>query len=441
MSPKAPKNSKTFNLLSIGQRGVGKTVFLAGSHLELQGVSTPRSTKYSTDFWFECENQDSEENLAKIIRYIESSGDYPPPTMKITGFSFNLYQRTFSRSKKLCNFIWSDIPGEICENSDRQFHQMVYASHGCCVFIDLYALTEKDSYKKNLRNIIQQVTIIANLTRLNGLNYPFSIILTKCDLVSADPTTRAKVTTQLESLNGQLRNLGINYQVFFSFIPITKTIEQVTVKPQGAAAALLWLVTELERTYKKTLTQYMSTLESGEIQKISQGSLQSVFAQSRANGRNQRGLLFNARRQIIAPAAIASGLALVVGAIAFKPDLLPKIPTNSQASREQRQLQESIVELEKLAQAEPDRLEWKLQLAELYKITGDYVKSEQMYDLIIAKDQNNITALVNKAIIRRTQGDRQTAVALFNKAEQVAPNEQVKAQIRSLAQKSLANGQ
>jgi tetratricopeptide (TPR) repeat protein len=82
-------------------------------------------------------------------------------------------------------------------------------------------------------------------------------------------------------------------------------------------------------------------------------------------------------------------------------------------------------------------LEWKLQLAELYKNAGDYVKSERMYDSIIAKEPNHITALVNKALIRKRLGDRETAAALFSKAEQVAPNEQVKSQIRSLAQKNL----
>ncbi|PSB05050.1 tetratricopeptide repeat protein [Merismopedia glauca] len=444
MSTKPLKASKTFKILSIGQRGVGKTVFLAGSHLELQGSSASdrireRRKHDSADLWFECENKEAEENLAKIVRYIESSGEYPPPTMKITDFSFNLCQRTFSSSKKLCNFIWSDIPGEICENSDREFHQMVYASHGCCAFIDLQALIEQGSYADKLSSIMEQVTVIANLTRLNNLSYPFSIILTKCDLLSADPTTRAKVETELESIAKRLHTLGINYQVFFSFIPITKTVEQVTVKPQGAAAALLWLVAELERTYKRSLTQYMSTLESGEIEKISTGSLQSVFHQSRAKRGSYS--LFTARHQVIVPAAIASGLALVVGLIAFKPDLLPNEGNTSQAQIEQRQLKESISYLEKLAEAEPDQLEWKLRLAKLYQSTGDYVKSEQMYDRIIAKQENHITALVNKAIIRQQQGDRQTAAALFSKAEQVAPNEQVKAEIRNLAQKNLANGQ
>lgn len=48
--------TKTFNLLSVGQRGVGKTVFLAGSYNELHPANT---TKHPQQLWFDC--QDSTE--------------------------------------------------------------------------------------------------------------------------------------------------------------------------------------------------------------------------------------------------------------------------------------------------------------------------------------------------------------------------------------------
>jgi tetratricopeptide (TPR) repeat protein len=447
MMTKQQKASKTFNILSIGQRGVGKTVFLAGSHLELEtnlpvGNDKEHRKNNVRDIWFECEDKEAEDNLNKIVRYIRSSGEYPPPTMKITDFSFNLCQKTFSSSKKLCSFIWSDIPGEICENSDRKFKEMVYASHGCCVFIDLYALINDPNYTSNLAGILEQVVVIANLTQLNSLNYPFSVILTKCDLISPDAAIKNKIELELESLIDRLSALRIDYQVFFSFIPITKNNREAAVEPQGAAAALLWLVSVLEKNYKRQLVRYISTLKSGEIQKITPGSLQSVFLQSNDRGKKGRiggYSLFSLRPQIAIPAAIATGIAALIGLIVFKPDILPNGSSSSPLQVERRQQQESIAYLEKLAEDEPDRLEWKFQLAELYQATGDNLKSEATYDRILTQEENNITALVNKAILRNKQGDRQMAIDLFNKAEQVAPNEETKAQVRVLSQKNLGN--
>ncbi len=42
---------KTFNLLIIGQRGVGKTVFLAGSYTELHVDSQKEPPR---QLWFDC---------------------------------------------------------------------------------------------------------------------------------------------------------------------------------------------------------------------------------------------------------------------------------------------------------------------------------------------------------------------------------------------------
>ena len=51
----------TFNLLSLGERGVGKTVFLVGSYAELNSVSAPDLTTPTAanvpqqSLWFESQ--------------------------------------------------------------------------------------------------------------------------------------------------------------------------------------------------------------------------------------------------------------------------------------------------------------------------------------------------------------------------------------------------
>lgn len=429
MSVQPSEKLKIFNILSIGQRGVGKTVFLAGSHIELQDRERFQKD-YDRYLWFECENKESEDNLSQIVRYIEKNGEYPPPTMKITDFTFNLCWINSAKPQKLCTFIWSDIPGEICENNVSEFREMVYASQGCCVFIDIKALVDLDSYLAKLSGVMEQVAVIANLTKLNNLNYPFSIVMTKCDLISPEPASKERLERRLQELTKYLRNLGINYRVFFSFIPIDKTVEKAIVQPQGAAIALLWLVAEVEKSYQKAIARYASRLRQRENPEIFQGALQSVFDSSTTD----RSSLLGSRRSILIPAAIASGLALAVASLVLTSNILPQKNT-LQTEVEQRRIEESISGLEKLVQSEPNRWEWQLQLAELYQSNGNYLKAEQIYDHLIAEGKNPVTALVKKALIRQQQGDRQAAATLFMEAEKAAPNEEVKAQIRALAAK------
>ena len=143
--PNNLSQTKTFNLLSIGQRGVGKTVFLVGSYAELQAKHL---TSHPQKLWFDCQNNQVQENLEKILDYIVQNNQYPPPTMKIVNFSFNLKRQSLWGEQTLCNFTWNDIPGEICDIHNLEFRNMVFNSHGCCVFIDAYALKHKPTYYK-----------------------------------------------------------------------------------------------------------------------------------------------------------------------------------------------------------------------------------------------------------------------------------------------------
>ncbi len=128
---------KTFNLLIIGQRGVGKTVFLAGSYTELHADSQKEPPR---QLWFDCQDTQVQENIDKILNYVFQNRQYPPATTKITNFSFSLKRHSLSGVQTLCYFKWLDIPGEICATHSLDFRRIVSSSHGCCVFIDAYAL-------------------------------------------------------------------------------------------------------------------------------------------------------------------------------------------------------------------------------------------------------------------------------------------------------------
>ena len=172
--------TKTFTLLSIGQRGVGKTVFLAGSYAELHSGS---ETKRSGQLWFDYQDTQVQEKIEKLLNYIVQTGQYPPLTIKITDFNFSLKRRSLWGVQTLCHFRWWDIPGESCNLHNSEFNEIVYASQGCCVFIDAYALVYNSGYLQTLEDIIEQVTAIASLVHLNRLRYAFALILTKCDLL------------------------------------------------------------------------------------------------------------------------------------------------------------------------------------------------------------------------------------------------------------------
>jgi len=65
---------------------VGKTVFLAGSYAELH---SPTQTD-GAQLWFDCQDSQAQENIEDILNYIGETGEYPPPTMKVTNFNLSL---------------------------------------------------------------------------------------------------------------------------------------------------------------------------------------------------------------------------------------------------------------------------------------------------------------------------------------------------------------
>jgi GTPase SAR1 family protein len=255
---------KTFSLLSIGQRGVGKTVFLAGSYSELHSDD---ESENSRQYWFDCQDFHVRANVEKIKKHVARTGLYPPPTIKITGFNFSLKRRNLFGVKTICNFRWWDIPGEDCNISNPNFQEMVLASNGCCIFINAEAIAHKQEYAKSLDDLFNQVVAIASLVSQYNLKYSFAIILTKCDLIDLDPITQLKIEEKLQPLATRLDAVKANYQKFYSAIPIVSVDGISTLNARGAAAPLIWLLSQLSQSVKFSPSQ----------QNLASGLNQSLF--------------------------------------------------------------------------------------------------------------------------------------------------------------------
>ncbi|MBW4696357.1 MAG: hypothetical protein KME03_00410 [Aphanocapsa lilacina HA4352-LM1] len=249
MAPQLVIPSKTFTLLSIGQRGVGKTVFLAGScaHLlERRGSSQL--------LWFESKDGDSRKQIDKILEYMARTGEYPPATAAVSTFQFSLKCRSALGTRTLCHFRWQDIPGEICHVLDPAFRQMILTSNGCCTFLDAEALLEREDYLEEAAGVIEQVMLIANLVALNRLKYAFTLVLTKCDRLRSQPQLAVRLEERLQPVLEQLQVLGCHYRVFQSGM-VLRAGAPVPVEATAGVDALVWLVSEVNKAHRDRWTQ------------------------------------------------------------------------------------------------------------------------------------------------------------------------------------------
>ena len=440
---------KVFSLLSIGQRGVGKTVFLAGSYAELRSEHHQENRE---QFWFDCRDSQTKKNIESILNYVARTGQYPPPTMKIINFNLSLKHRSLWGAKTLCNFQWRDIPGECCKIGNTDFQKMVLNSHGCCVFINAYELVRDPDYLPSLEELVKQVVAISSLVKQHGLKYPFALIFTQCDRLDSGslglPHIELQIEENLEPLISRLDAAKAKYQKFYSAIPIVSREGVSILKAKGVATPLFWLVSELK--------------------KIPNFQSQSNLGSGLKQGLSARKLLLPTPRRYISFLALAGASLLAVVAFLFfvpRPRLFTQSSEQIQTSDEpiekyqqvlrvdpnnldalhnlaglyleRGQLQQAIPLFEKIVQQHPDNLEWHLTLAKLYALTGQKQKAEITYDEVLAQQKDNFTALLSKAVLRGEQGDIKTARALFQQAEKVAPTSELKAQVRTVAQSIL----
>ena len=167
----------TFNILSLGERGEGKTVFLVGSYAEFkQNIETLKTTdnKDSEDApmsWFECQQTTERALLNSILQYVQNQGVYPPPTLKISDFHFAFKQQQANQRSTLCFIRWWDMPGEYCDFDNPYYQEIGASSHGCCIFINANRLIHDAGYGATFSELKRQLTLLISLIRFFGTCY------------------------------------------------------------------------------------------------------------------------------------------------------------------------------------------------------------------------------------------------------------------------------
>jgi len=413
--------ANTFTLLCIGQRGVGKTVFLAGSYLELY----PDNQKDDLEKpWCDCQDNQVQANIEKITSYIAQTGEYPPLTTKFTNFSFSL-QHHSAWGTQTSHLGWWDIPGESCNIEDLQFQSIMASSDACCVLIDAYALMHDSAYPEKLEDIITLVTATASLVSLNDLKYAFALVLTKCDLLKPGLPEQRQIEERLQPLIGKLNAMKANYQTFYSFIPIVQTAGAATLQPKGTAAAFLWLAQQLSQ-------QRSSSAEACEIAETAKQK-QLILPN----------LLLRAQKNLLLVLTVVAAIGVTGLSLwqyqKFRSEQYNLAALNDLSTlRQHGQFNQALPLVEKLVQQQPERLDLRLQLADLYELTGQVSKAEAAYDKVLTQQKKNLKALIGKAVLRRAQGDNKAASLLLAQAEAAAPAS-FKVKVRHVADKILTS--
>jgi tetratricopeptide (TPR) repeat protein len=446
--------TKIFSLLSLGHRGVGKTVFLASNCAEILRSKSKKNNKQN--LWFECQDVKLQENIEKLVDYTIRTGQYPPPTFKIDNFCFSLKRKTLKGDETLCNFSWFDIPGEWCDINNADFQTVLLASHGCCVFIDSYALLHDASYLQTLDQMMNQLEAIICLVDQYNLKYPFSLICTKCDLIEQIPIRFIQLEEKLRLLTKRLDAAKARYRRFYAAVPIFKDGKDGMAQVRGSTAPLLWLISELIRIHgvgdQLNLGRSISEKLAHSMELPLAGQLDRRFQLSRPQAAIALALASCGVLGVITAIALSSGFLRPQSSAQLTPEqriqnyekILQQDPSNREAISqtvnaylEQGQPEKAIALLEKSLQKSPNNIDTLVELASLYNATSQDKKEEEIYDKILKQQNNNIVALTSKATLHSKRGDFKNAKILFEKAEKYAQTDALKAQIKKIAQEEL----
>ncbi|MGK7940349.1 MAG: tetratricopeptide repeat protein [Crocosphaera sp.] len=423
----------TFNFLTLGERGVGKTVFFAGCYAEINnGFLTQKREQLS---WFEGQSPQDKQNLHNILNYVAEKGQYPPATLKITEFNLDLKQRNRQTTKTLCHFRWYDIPGESCDLKVPDFERLVIKSHSCYVFLDAPHLINQPTYVDTLDELLEQITVIANLKRKTHPDYTFVLVFTQFDRLKNKnkESTRFQVEEKIRPFLIALEEQEVKYSRFYSEVPIVKTDQFYKLDPKGTAVSLIWVVSELQRNSRKTLQffsiqrclewgkQYRKWLIGIGVGTVAVASMIGLGHYSSQKSSN-----------IAQPYSSSSQTSQEHSSVGSDTEDLKALVKLSESYISQGEFEQAIPVLKKITEKQPDNLDWQLNLAKLYELTQNNPKAEQVYDNILAQDNQHFYALLGKALLRQQDQDLPTAQQLLKQAEKVAPTEDLKNQVRQL---------
>jgi len=226
----------TFSFQLIGQRGVGKTVFLAamGAHIE-----------QFDEIGLKSADPQTERQLAQVLQFIRTRGIYPPATDRTIPFNFDLYRGR----RRICRFRWEDLPGETCQLWDEGFNRSTKRSSGGLLFVDGHALLNDPGYRRNLDELTELLLPIVNLVKLNGLHYPLALVLTKCDLIAPlTPELKDVLRQRLSPVRRCLERHRSRYEIFYSSLALVNDGpgRPARLVVGDGQSALLWLIEEIQ---------------------------------------------------------------------------------------------------------------------------------------------------------------------------------------------------
>jgi hypothetical protein len=239
------RSNDTFTFQLIGQRGVGKTVFLATMSSQYDAL---------TEYGLCSADVQTENQIQQILTFMRNNGSYPPATNRSIPFTFDLYSKGSSANRKpLCTFRWEDIPGEICQLWDEGFNRSTADSSGCLIFVDANALMTKPDYTENLDQLNDLLLPLVNIVALNGIAYPVAIVLTKCDMVGTLTTQLTEILQErLQPIIRGLKRFNIAHKVFYSSLSLSRpgNAGPYTLTVGNTESPLLWLIEEIQRVRK-----------------------------------------------------------------------------------------------------------------------------------------------------------------------------------------------
>ncbi len=443
--------AKNFKILSLGHRGVGKTVFLASICAEI--LRSEKRKEGKQNLCFECQDTEFRENIEKLVDYTARTGQYPPPTFKIDDFRFSLKRKILKGNDTLCHFSWFDVPGELCDINNLEFQTLLLSSHGCCVFVDCYALLHQENYSETLEKVMGQVEAIVSLVNQHNLNYPFSLICTKCDLIEQTPIQYIQLEEKLRPLTRRLDLAKAHYRQFYAAVPIVNLAREGAIPSKGITAPLQWLISELNQIHG---ADAQPNLGNNVHRVLSPDAVEYSFPTQ-----PKRQWQLTRPQKIIALVLAICGLLGAISAIALNVVFLPprtvarpspeqriqdyekvlqREPSNREAVSqmvnaylELGQSDKAINQLQKAIQKSPNDIDMLLGLASLYSATLQKRKEEDIYDQILKQQSDNIMALIYKANLRKNSGDIKAAKILLQKAEKYATTDELKTQIKKIS--------
>ena len=427
-----------FSLLSIGQRAVGKTVFLAGSYAELNYTSQPEQIQ---SLRLEGMDSHSRENLNSILKYVAKTGKYPPSTLKNSEFYLSLKQHQRGRIETLCHLHWWDIPGEYCHFEHPEFQKMVLTSHSCCVFINAERLVSDSTYPDTLEPVVEQVIAIANLVGSEKSPYAFALILTQCDRLGDELLSRLQIEKKLQFLIAPLEAVKANYRRFYSAIPIVEESSKFKLAPSGAAAAFLWLASGLKKKAQSSSDNSLATLLKRKEQPIQLeqsshsrftiwlilgglsllGAIATVFLSFSHSIPNTTSEQIDSDDQL---------LHHYQSLIKRNPNDLDTLVALGNLYVARSQYERALPVMKKIVEQQPENLDWQLNLAKVYELTEQEEQAEQVYNRILTRDEKHFESLLGKARLSLAQGDVKTAKIFFQRAERAASSDVLKAKVR-----------